>query len=80
MSRIMSFPGKGTGLNNRVPSGSKGIFYIIKRGNNECPENREELFGGSISRKAETWLRHKKEGKGKRRQAQDFLREMLCAT
>lgn len=65
MSRRMSFPGKDPGLNTRVSSGSRRLFYIIKTGDSECPENREELFGGNISRKAESWLRHRKEGKWK---------------
>lgn len=80
MSRRMSFPGKGTGLDSRFPSGSKRLFSIRKTGNSECPGNQKELFGGSNSRKAETWLRHRKEGKRKRRQDQDFLRERLYAS
>lgn len=42
------------------------------------PRKSGKLFGGSNSRKTETWLRHRKEGKWKWRPDQDFLRERLC--
>lgn len=45
MSRRMSFPGKGPGLDSRFPSGSKRLFDIIKTGNSECPGNRENCLG-----------------------------------